>query len=77
MRLTPFAALWLASGRSDGRWDRRPALAFTGTVALSSRARTINGEPMPVSELVAYLHEALEPTTSTQTSTIETTTAQA
>jgi hypothetical protein len=70
------AALWLASGRSDARWDRRPALAFTGTVALSSRARTINGEPMPVSELVAYLHEALEPPTSTQTS-IEPTTSRA
>jgi hypothetical protein len=57
------SAAWLASGRADGRWDRRVPVMVAGTVAVSSRSRTANNEPLRVDELVGYLREALEPAT--------------
>jgi hypothetical protein len=40
-------------------------MAVVGTIAVSSRRRTANNEPLRVDELVGYLRELIEPPTST------------
>jgi hypothetical protein len=59
------AAIWLRSGQAEGRFDRAPGMAVVGTIAVSSRRRTANNEPLRVDELVGYLRELIEPPTST------------
>jgi hypothetical protein len=55
------AGAWIRSGQADDRWDRRPPAMTIGTIAPTSRARTANGEPLRVDELLGFARELLEP----------------
>jgi hypothetical protein len=63
MGLAAGSAEWVRSGLSDDRWDRRVPTMAVGTVAPSSQRMTANGEALRVDELVAFLHEAVQPPT--------------
>jgi hypothetical protein len=58
------AASWIRSGLTDGHWNHRPSppsAMLVGGLALSSRRRTANSEPLTTAELVGFLREAIEP----------------
>jgi hypothetical protein len=57
------AQAWLAGALSDQRFDRPARTMVEGSIALSSRRRTANNEPMGRDELFGYVAELLvEPT---------------
>jgi len=60
-------ASWLKSAREHGRFDQRLRRAYIGTVALSSKRRTANGQPVETAEAIGWLREAIEPPTSAPT----------
>jgi hypothetical protein len=55
------AALWVRSGSSDGRWDRRPSATTAGAVAPSSARMTLNSAPLDRGALLGYCRELVEP----------------
>jgi hypothetical protein len=55
------AQQWIAAAQDDGRFDRPPRMMFEGSLALSSKRRTANSEPMQRAELLGYVGELLEP----------------
>jgi hypothetical protein len=60
-------ASWLKSAREHVRFDQRLRRAYIGTVALSSKRRTANGQPVETAEAIGWLREAIEPPTSAPT----------
>jgi hypothetical protein len=64
------AQQWLVAAADDGRYDRPGRLMLEGAVAISSRRRTANSEPLQRAELLGYVGELLEPLPAPEPATV-------